>query len=972
MLFHIIATLAGLSGTVLTLNCTDWQGKPVSHGEEFYPKKEDLCFLCRCDRGFQTMCMTVSCSPPNCQKWEQVEGQCCKFKCLDNTAGPIDPEVHRPNYTGDSPGGGSGGTTVLTSDNLTDLGLRLVASTVTTFLILALLLFLIHRLRQRRLLMALRRYSRRQGRLDDVDSVSCTPDIYGLEYSSYMDPPPPYSPPKPSSIAPGEQPPPYEMVISSSQNNQDTSLPNVTSISEFQNHHSSRYSTDVANNNVTPAQEVDISNTNPGTMEIMLRLRNERNQNRLESRPSGSDDNVNSDQNSFDKVSEIPIVLSGIENRAIRNGDSFHGSDSGLNRVAVQRGNGKYIPRMSQSWAYSSSDTSQETFPSCSTFSSGYTRRVNGYIPQTRHMDCTEHLPSNNLEMHVNSSESTATNMFSIDRNNNSNAPARIVYAESLTNGQHTCGFAGTIRPGTASNVTLSATTESVYPLAMSESCHSGTVSGDLDDCSNFTILTAGDNSNQTDVESVRAVRRQETLHQLRLSHLLNSPIDSFDSPVSPLSLSPNDYPVQRSVSVTSDMSMFSVCSETGEKRQASHSGNIISNDAPYPINSYRSFLRSALNGQQSNIRVDNTINKSVSDSQNHSVTPTSSQFQGGDTSQPEQQVGNQSSDISSCIHEYSHQFINKSVKPGSERSFPSCCASDIACPSIEEACMPQDISHRALSEPGEHNSKDFQVSKSNHKSKMNRFSTGSLPLSKGPKLSILSHMSSHSGGKRSPRVKRSSSKSKDKVCMNDKRKTKQTDLVPVYLTSPCKCMDSYKEYGLSDNPVSKLDAKVVEKFRTDKCEDLMKPSTVSALNEAEVNHTYSPSARCGQECIGFLDGLHGNCHHSNSHKRSKLLGKDDMLVKTDDHGHQTASEKSWGKLSHSSMKSKHPHSSAGDRLFHEELESVLGKRRNIVLSSKSKNKKQTPKNGINFLGFSPSEFSHKEESVMENTCSYV
>ena len=43
------------------------------------------------------------------------------------------------------------------ADNtVTDLGLRLVASTVTTFLILALLLFLIHRFRQRRLLMTLR------------------------------------------------------------------------------------------------------------------------------------------------------------------------------------------------------------------------------------------------------------------------------------------------------------------------------------------------------------------------------------------------------------------------------------------------------------------------------------------------------------------------------------------------------------------------------------------------------------------------------------------------------------------------------------------------------------------------------------------------------------------------------------------------------------------------------------------------
>lgn len=39
---------------------------------------------------------------------------------------------------------------------MTTLGLRLVASTITSFLVLALLLFMGHRLRQRRLLQAMR------------------------------------------------------------------------------------------------------------------------------------------------------------------------------------------------------------------------------------------------------------------------------------------------------------------------------------------------------------------------------------------------------------------------------------------------------------------------------------------------------------------------------------------------------------------------------------------------------------------------------------------------------------------------------------------------------------------------------------------------------------------------------------------------------------------------------------------------
>ncbi|KAL3858018.1 hypothetical protein ACJMK2_012634 [Sinanodonta woodiana] len=963
--FYIIAALACLTGTVLTLNCTDWQGKPVLHGEEFYPKKEDLCYLCRCDKGYQTMCMTVSCSPPNCQKWVQVEGQCCKFKCLDDSAGSIDPEVHRPNYTGDSPGGGNGGTTGLTTDNLTDLGLRLVASTVTTFLILALLLFLIHRLRQRRLLMALRRYNRRQERLDDVDSISCTPDIYGLEYSSYMDPPPPYSPPKPSSIAPGEQPPPYETVISSSRN---TSLPNVTPISE--NDQSARYSSDVTNNNVIPAQEVDTSNMNPGNGEIMLRLRNERNQNRLESQLLGSDVNVNSDQSGFDRSSQMRNVLSGVENRASGNGESFIESASSLNMASVHGGNVKYMPRMSQSWAFSHSDTSQEAFPSCSTFHSIDSRRgpVNGYIPQTLHMDCTEHSPSHDPSVRVNSRESTTANTFSVDRNNNSNAliPSRIVHAELLASGQHSCGFADAVRPGTTADVTPSFTIDSVYPITMSESSHSGTVSRDLDDCS---VSTVGDNINQTDVETDGAVSRQETFRQLRLSHLLNSP-------VSPLSLSPNDYPVQRSVSVNSDMSMFSVCSETGEKREPNHYGNIIGNDAPYPINSFRSFLKSALNSQQSNVGADNTVNKPVSNSPNPSMTPTSLKLQGVDTTHPEQRVRNQSSEISDSVQENSHQFTNKSNKPGSESSFPSHCASDVACSSIGAAFppfIPPDISHRGFSGP-DHNSTDIPDSKKKGK----RFSTGSLPLPKGPKHSILTHMSSHSGDKRSPRVKRSSSKSKDKVAMNDKRKTKQTDLAPVQLTCPCEYIDSY---GLFDNPGSELDVKVVENYRTrNKCEDLTRPSTtfnpVSALNEAciaEGHHIYPPSAGSRQEYIRILDGSHGSHHQINSHKRSKSLAKGDMSLKTvPDDDYKLASVKSLGKSSQSSMKNKPPHSLTGARMFHEELETVLGKRQNTALSSKSKNTKQNLKNGMNFVGFSPCEFSHKEESVMENTCSYV
>lgn len=52
-------------------------------------------------------------------------------------------------------------------------------------------------------------YSRRREQLDDLDSISYSPDFYGIQCPPYEDPPPPYTPPKPQ---PGEEPPPYEAI----------------------------------------------------------------------------------------------------------------------------------------------------------------------------------------------------------------------------------------------------------------------------------------------------------------------------------------------------------------------------------------------------------------------------------------------------------------------------------------------------------------------------------------------------------------------------------------------------------------------------------------------------------------------------------------------------------------------------------------------------------------------------------------
>lgn len=195
------------------LECTDWEGRSVVDGMQFNPKKEDPCYVCRCNNGQSTMCSTVSCGAPNCKYWQQIPGQCCQFECLDTE--PPDFKMNGRENNTSSPPSGPDSSGTISDSTMTDLGLRLAASTVTTFLILALLLFLLHRLRQKRLRMALRRYSHRRHDPDDSDNVSYSPDFFGLQCPPpYEDPPPPYSPPKPrhGHVHGPDQPPPYEAI----------------------------------------------------------------------------------------------------------------------------------------------------------------------------------------------------------------------------------------------------------------------------------------------------------------------------------------------------------------------------------------------------------------------------------------------------------------------------------------------------------------------------------------------------------------------------------------------------------------------------------------------------------------------------------------------------------------------------------------------------------------------------------------
>ncbi|KAK7087829.1 uncharacterized protein [Littorina saxatilis] len=190
-------------------SCTDSEGGVIPDGTRFIPDYSDACKTCICDRGYPILCQTAACSPPpGCKQTKPVPRECCKFVCEDI---PQPPSLDH-NTTLD-------GTESADDDNITNLSLRLVASTVTSFLVLALLLFMVHRLRQRRLMMAMRRFEAqaRQQRGDEDDLDHYIPAAFlHIECPPYEDPPPPYSPPKPPHILPEESPPPYQEVENSS------------------------------------------------------------------------------------------------------------------------------------------------------------------------------------------------------------------------------------------------------------------------------------------------------------------------------------------------------------------------------------------------------------------------------------------------------------------------------------------------------------------------------------------------------------------------------------------------------------------------------------------------------------------------------------------------------------------------------------------------------------------------------------
>ncbi|XP_036132219.1 integral membrane protein DGCR2/IDD isoform X5 [Molossus molossus] len=185
--------------------CVDIKDNVVDEGFYFTPKGDDPCLSCTCHGGEPEMCVAALCErPQGCQQYRKDPKECCKFMCLD-------------------PDGNS------LFDSMAS-GMRLIVSCISSFLILSLLLFMVHRLRQRRReriesLIGANLHHFNLGRR--IPGFDYGPDGFGtgltpLHLSDdgeggtfhFHDPPPPYTAYKyPDIDQPDDPPPPYEASI---------------------------------------------------------------------------------------------------------------------------------------------------------------------------------------------------------------------------------------------------------------------------------------------------------------------------------------------------------------------------------------------------------------------------------------------------------------------------------------------------------------------------------------------------------------------------------------------------------------------------------------------------------------------------------------------------------------------------------------------------------------------------------------
>ncbi|KAF6207751.1 hypothetical protein GE061_016199 [Apolygus lucorum] len=172
-------------------DCRDLHGRIIAPGLHFVPGP-DACTLCVCDNGAPKWCKAVLCSPPQDCKSFRVGNSCCEFLCLDDTLGKSDSD----------------------HDFNADLGLRLIATAITAILSLSLLVFLFHRLRQRKIRgrqnRELTEEERSLGSIGYIaGSLGYLPEPHFEEATAHY---PLWKPPG-SYYSRGEAPPPYEEAV---------------------------------------------------------------------------------------------------------------------------------------------------------------------------------------------------------------------------------------------------------------------------------------------------------------------------------------------------------------------------------------------------------------------------------------------------------------------------------------------------------------------------------------------------------------------------------------------------------------------------------------------------------------------------------------------------------------------------------------------------------------------------------------
>ncbi|XP_050409061.1 uncharacterized protein LOC126824012 [Patella vulgata] len=605
-----ISPLVKVSHAMDNLQCYDWKGNAVADGQKYIPNKDDPCMECTCSKGFRIMCTSVACSPPgNCALWEQIDGVCCEYKCIRSGEGN-NVQGGGTNYNASHPDHDGG--TATDDESITNLGLRLVASTVTSFLVLALLLFMVHRLRQRRLLLAMRRFeaqARRQ-QLEETDSDHYIPETFlGIECPPYEDPPPPYSPPKPHPrILPGEAPPPYEEI-------------DQNPLSPLNNNEINRAITE-GNGVPTPRQCSGMQNTDNNDTELTTRSV---------------------------QTSAMPNVECRIESEELRRGQNVgevanHGGVcvlpdfNGLMHTYIS-GNLNAVPqnRTRNSYLGNNDNYVSQTSPTgaapllCSSVHSDLRDRADYSCDEDQTMLKRCYSPeqeeqttnfANSASFHQQSPLLGISSAGHCDRLPMSSAQAAQVMSASLTENSDSrriihqfdrfTSLPRQIRPSTefqrvSNHFPGNESAETPQEIPLVNMKRSGSQE-QANSCSQTPLRTAADGASRQDLlrsnlqpltlsdkvtplcsnimvpnhGQASSVQSSEArLRNLRLSNLMNSPTKQLDAAGSPVT--PDGQPMRRSQSMTSEISIFSVCSETGEVKLPKLNGNLLRSDSQYP-----------------------------------------------------------------------------------------------------------------------------------------------------------------------------------------------------------------------------------------------------------------------------------------------------------------------------------------------------------------------------------------------------